>query len=152
MQITEHFSLAEVMRSSYADRHDLDNTPPQDIIDGAIRPLLENVAEKVRDRFGPFRPTSVYRSPEVNKGIGGSERSQHCKGEAMDFEVQGVDNLELAKWVRDNLEFDQLISEYYEAGKPSSGWVHVSFKASGENRMQSLTKRRGQPYVAGLPD
>jgi hypothetical protein len=74
--------------------------------------------------------------------VGGSSRSQHCKGEAADIEVPGTPNAELAEWIRDNLEFDQLILEFYTSGVPDSGWVHVSYKTDGTNRKSILTATR----------
>ena len=97
--------------------------------------------------------SSGYRSPELNKAIGGSENSKHCHGMAADFEcrgARGASNLEVAHWIRDNLTYDQLILEYYDGRDPYSGWVHVAFN-KGKNRQQTLTKVKGVPYTAGLP-
>jgi hypothetical protein len=78
----------------------------------------------------------------LNKAVGGSATSQHCKGEAVDMEVPGVPNYELAKWIQDNLEFDQLILEFYTSGIPDSGWVHCSYKQGGPQRNAVLTAAR----------
>jgi zinc D-Ala-D-Ala carboxypeptidase len=78
----------------------------------------------------------------LNKAVGGSATSQHCKGEAVDMEVPGVPNYELAKWIQDNLEFDQLILEFYTSGIPDSGWVHCSYKHGGPQRNSVLTAAR----------
>jgi len=81
--------------------------------------------------------SSGYRSGELCIAIGSKPTSQHAEGKAADIEVVGVDNKELAQWIKDNLEYDQLILEFYRDGEPDSGWVHVSWN-TGENRNQSL--------------
>ena len=75
----------------------------------------------------------------MNEAVGGSSKSQHCKGEAVDIEVPGVPNAEVAEWIRDNLSFDQLILEFYTVGIPDSGWVHVSYLDPDANRKSVLT-------------
>jgi zinc D-Ala-D-Ala carboxypeptidase len=113
--------------------------------------LCENVLEPVRQHFGKsFSPSSGFRSEELCVKIGSKTTSQHAKGEAVDFEIPGVDNKELAYWIVDNLDFDQLILEYYKPGVPDSGWVHVSFKGEG-NRNEVLTMTKGVGYSFGLP-
>jgi hypothetical protein len=87
----------------------------------------------------------------LNRAIGSkSDTSQHCKGEACDFEIAGVSNLQVALWINNNCDFDQLILEYWKDGEPNSGWVHCSFK-DGSNRKQVLTYS-GDKYINGLPD
>ena len=90
--------------------------------------------------------TSGFRSEKLSEAIGSSSKSQHCKGEAVDFEMSGFDNKNLASHIKNNFDFDQLILEYYEDGIPDSGWIHVSFKRDGSNRKQSLTKNKGEGY------
>ena len=141
MKLSENFSLAEFTKSQTAERKGLDNTPKGEHLDAA-KALFENVVQKVRDNFGPTVLNSGYRGPELNEAVGGSPNSQHCKGEAADIEVPGVPNAEVAEWIRDNLDFDQLILEFYTPGIPDSGWVHVSYKADGENRKSVLTASR----------
>jgi len=80
--------------------------------------------------------------------IGGSSLSQHTRGEAADFEVPGVPNLEVARWIRDNLVFDQLILEFYRPGQPNSGWVHCSYRIDRARR-EALTYA-GRQYHKGL--
>lgn len=148
MQLSKNFSLRELTRSQVAARRGIDNTPPQAVVE-RLRALAENVLQPVRDHFGaPVVVTSGYRSPELNDAIGSSDRSQHPKGEAADFEVVGRSNLEVAEWIRDNLTFDQLILEFYTPGDPRSGWVHCSYVPPPRN--QVLTARRGGGYVEGL--
>ena len=83
---------------------------------------------------------SAYRGPKLNAAVGGSAKSQHCNGEAVDFEIDGMSNLDLAKWVADNLDFDQVILEFYNPKEgPNSGWVHASYASQGKQRKQILT-------------
>jgi hypothetical protein len=83
---------------------------------------------------------SAYRGPKLNAAVGGSAKSQHCNGEAVDFEIDGLANPELAKWVADNCDFDQIILEFYNPKEgPNSGWVHASYASSGKQRKQILT-------------
>jgi len=138
MRLSENFTMAEFTKSQTAERRGIDNTPEGEHLDAA-KSLFENVVQKVRDHFGPTVINSGYRSPALNEAVGGSSRSQHCKGEAADIEVPGTPNAELAEWIVDNLDFDQVILEFYTPGIPDSGWVHVSYKADGENRKSILT-------------
>lgn len=139
-KLSPHFTYGELIRSETAARKAINNHPPQEFID-KLRYLCENLLEPVRDHFGkPFRPNSGYRSVELNREIGGSETSQHCRAEAVDIEIAGVSNYDLAVWIRDHLVFDQIILECYRPGVPSSGWVHVSLKESvAENRIRTLS-------------
>ena len=120
-RISEHFTLAEMMRSQTATRRGIDNTPTRAQFE-SLRLLATNVLEPVRAHFGkPVRITSGYRGPALNAAIGGAPSSQHCKGEAVDFEIPGVENRRVAKWIRDNLAFDQLILEGAKASDPNAG-------------------------------
>ena len=152
MKLSKNFTMAEFTKSQTAERRGIDNTPQGDHLEAA-KALFENVVQPIRDNFGPTVLNSGYRSPELNEAVGGSSRSQHCKGEAADIECPGVPNAEVAEWVRDNLDFDQLILEFYTPGIPDSGWVHVSYKADGENRKSVLTamKENGKTvYKEGI--
>ena len=151
MRLSEHFTLTEFTKSQTADRHGIDNTP-DDAQTERLKILCENVLEPVRVHFGKsFTPSSGFRSEELCLKIGSKTTSQHAKGEAVDFEIPGVDNKELAVWIVDNLQFDQLILEYYKPGIPDSGWVHVSYKGEG-NRNEVLTMTKGVGYSFGLPN
>jgi hypothetical protein len=98
-----------------------------------------NVLEPVRTHFNrPVHVNSGYRCYELNKAIGSKETSQHRQGCAVDFEIPGIDNRDLAIWVRDNLDFDQLILEFHQTGIPESGWCHVSY--TGKNHRKSVLK------------
>lgn len=138
MRLSPHFTLHELTRSQLAARHGLDNTP-DDAAVRALRLLADEILEPVRAAFGrPFSPTSGYRSLALNRRLGSKDSSQHCKGEAVDFEIPGIPNGQVARWVRDHLTFDQLILEFYTPTVPASGWVHCSLKQGG-NRRQVLT-------------
>ena len=109
MQLSDNFSLNEFTKSDTAVRKGIDNTP-NDVHLENMKALCENVLQKVRSHFGKsVRITSGYRSPELCEAIGSSSRSQHAKGQAADFEITGIDNKDLAIWIRDNVDFDQLI-------------------------------------------
>jgi zinc D-Ala-D-Ala carboxypeptidase len=140
MKLSTNFSLSELTKSESASRLGLDNDPTQEII-SSLQALVNHILQPVRDKFGPVVVTSGYRSPDVNKAIGGSTTSDHCKGQAADFEVLGKDNRELAIWIAENMQFTQLILEFYKPGVPDSGWVHCSFDPSNLKR-QVLTAER----------
>ena len=141
MQLSPHFSQSEFIGSQTAARKGIDNTPGRAEI-ANLTQLCTNVLEPVRVAWGrPMTISSGYRSPRLNVAIGGSKTSQHCNGMAADIEIPGVDNAVLAKWIRDNLKYDQLILEFYDARQgASSGWVHVSWNPAG-NRKTDLTAR-----------
>ncbi len=137
MKLSQHFSLEEMTKSQTAARLRIDNTPPQDVIKNLTN-LCIHVLEKVRLNYGrPVIVNSGYRSPPLNRAIGGSRNSQHMSGQAADIEVPGIDNRFLFNWIRDNLQFDQLILEFHKDGVPDSGWVHVSWNST-TNRRQIL--------------
>ena len=139
MQVTKHFSLQELTRSTTAQRRGISNNPTPEHLEN-MKYVCEQILEPVRAHFGkPVTINSSYRSPALNAAVGGSSRSQHCNGQAVDFEIQGVSNKELADWVADNLIFDQVILEFYnwKDGK-NSGWVHASIRKDGKNRGQRL--------------
>ena len=133
--------MAEFTKSQTAERKGIDNTPQGEHLEAATA-LFENVVQKVRDHFGVTTINSGYRSPELNSAVGGSATSQHYHGEAADIEVPGVANGDLANWIVENTDFDQVILEFYTPGIPDSGWVHVSYKADGSNRGKALTASR----------
>ena len=151
MKLSENFTINEYIKSQTATRHDIDNSLSDEHLENAKK-LFENVVQPVREEFGVTIITSGYRSPELNEKIGGSSRSQHCKGEAVDLECIHASTAEVAFWIEKNLDFDQLILEFYKPGDPNSGWVHVSYKDEG-NRKSTLTasKINGKTvYTKGL--
>jgi putative chitinase len=139
MKLSEHFNLKEFTKSETATRKRIDNTPNLEHANN-LKMVCENILEPVRKHFGkPVRINSGYRGPALNKAVGGSAKSQHCNGEAVDFEIDGLPNPDLAKWVADNCDFDQIILEFYDPKEgPNSGWVHASY-SKGKNRKQKLT-------------
>jgi hypothetical protein len=150
MKLSKYFTLEEMIHSDTALRHDIDNTINDPVILQKLTNLAIYVADPIRIKFGKYSPTCAYRCPPLNKLVKGQSNSQHCKGEAMDFEVIGIDNYKLATWIKDNIEFDQLILEYYKEGVPESGWVHVSY-VHNNNRKQILSKHTGnEHYLPGL--
>jgi zinc D-Ala-D-Ala carboxypeptidase len=151
-QHAKNFTWREMFRSEFAARHRLDNVATDPAILENIRHVAERVLQPIRDHFGiAFSPNSVYRSPAVNTGIGGSATSQHMKGEAADIAIPGISNHALALWIESKLRgtFDQLILEMYTPGAPNSGWVHCSTKRSGDQRSDVKTYT-GTRYLPGL--
>ncbi len=148
MNLSEHFTLRELVKSQTAARMGIDNTPDSFALAYLDR-LCRDILEPVREHYGvAFSPSSGYRSPELCEAIGSSRKSQHAKGQAADFEVPGIDNLVLAEWVKENLKFDQLILECYMPGNPNSGWVHCSI--ADTLRGETLTYTKGVGYSKGL--
>ena len=139
MKLSKNFSLSEFTKSATAAREGIDNTPNGEHLEN-LRYVVETVAQPLRTAFGkPVTVNSGYRSKALNEAVGGSSRSQHCNGEAVDLEINGVANKAVADWITANCEFDQIILEFYnpEEGE-NSGWVHVSAKQDGNNRRQKL--------------
>ena len=148
MKLSGHFSLAELTKSQTATRKGIDNKPTLEHIEN-LTELCVQILEPTRRNFGkPMVITSGYRSEKLCEAIGSKSTSQHAKGEAADFEMFGVDNKELAKYIKNNLVFDQLILEFYNPDDPSSGWVHCSYSKE-ENRKQSLLYN-GKDYTEWL--
>ena len=146
MKLTEHFALEEMTVSPTAKRLGLSNTPTPEHIEN-MRYCCEKILEPVRAKFGPVTINSSYRAPLVNKAVGGSKTSQHVNGQAIDFEVKGVDNKTVADWIGDNLEFDQVILEFYTKGDKNSGWVHASIKKAGGNRKVRMIATKSKLVV-----
>jgi hypothetical protein len=145
MKLSKNFNLAELIKTNVRQ---FDNMPNMTAIDN-LQLLVDNVLQPVRDHFGPVVVTSGYRSPEVNKAIGGSATSDHCKGMAADFEVLGVPNKVVAEWVRDTCKFRQLILEFPGAN-PNDGWVHVAYDKS-DLKCQVLTAKKINGKTQYLP-
>ena len=142
MKITRNFSLQELTKSTTAIRKGIDNLPSTEHLVNLTN-LCCHVLQPVRSYFGRVVTiNSGYRSPNLNKAVGGSSKSQHCNGEAADFESSRISNPELATWIAKNLEFDQLILEFYDGKDPHSGWGHCSYKKDGTNRGTTLTALR----------
>ena len=152
MNLTTNFTLSELTKSETALRKGLNNEPTQDVI-SALQSLAFHVLQPVRDHYGKaIKINSGYRSPEVNASVGGSKTSDHCKGMAADIEIDGIANAELAKYIKDALQFTQIILEFYTPGIADSGWVHVSYDPANL-KCQALTavKQDGKTvYLPGL--
>jgi hypothetical protein len=149
MQISKHLSLAEVSRSETAKRKGINNTPSGEHL-ANFKLLAENIFEPIREHFGvPINISSGYRSKELNISIGGSLTSQHCQGEAIDIDMDGstngVTNKMVFDFIKDNLNFDQLINEF------NYSWVHVSFDSSGKQRKQILNAIKSGGKTSYVP-
>lgn len=148
--LSPHFTLGELTKSVQALRLGIDNTPDEQALKNLCA-ICFNILEPVREHFGiPFTPSSGYRSPAVNEAIGSKPTSQHCLGQAADFEIPGISNLKLAEWIRGNLEFDQLILEFHTPGDLNSGWVHCSYRSGDQNRKECKTTQDGKNFSPGL--
>lgn len=136
-QLSRHFTLNELTRSALAQRHGIANVPGPEVVLNLAR-LATYVLEPVRRHFAlPFSPSSGYRAPEVNRLAGSKASSQHVTGQAVDFEIPGLSNGDVARWIKANLTFDQLILEFHRVDDPGSGWLHCSY-VEGRNRNMSL--------------
>jgi len=154
MKLSEHLDLSEVIRSESAKRKGISNMPTAEHI-ANFKLLAENIFEPIRNHFRvPIIISSGYRSKELNTEIGGSLTSQHCTGEAIDIDMDGtpngVTNKMIFDYIRENLNFDQLIYEFGTAENPD--WVHVSYESSGKQRKQVLkaTKNAGKTVYLHL--
>jgi len=148
MMLSNNFSIKELIKSQTAERRDINNNPGADEI-YYLKILSEKILQPVRDHYKiPFTVSSGYRCPELSIAIGSSKKSQHCKGQAADFEVPGISNWDLCHYIKDKLEYDQLILECFTGG--NSGWVHCSI--ADDPRGELLTFDRLNGYRKGLID
>ena len=140
MKLTANITLDELTKSQVAERKGIINNPSPEQIEN-LKALAINVLQPVRSHFDkPLIISSGFRCAELCVAIGSKITSQHVADDeaaAADFEIPGVDNKELGKWIRDNLEVDQGILEFYKDNEPSSGWIHVSYSRN-HNRQQWL--------------
>ena len=137
MKLSNNFSLNELTKSQTAERKGISNTPSAEHQEN-LRSLCTHVLQPIRDHFSRVvSVSSGYRSPELCTAIGSKITSQHAKGEAADFEIFGVSNKELADYINETLDYDQLILEYWKESDPNSGWVHCSY-SENNNRKQYL--------------
>ena len=137
-RISKHISYPEAIHSNTAKRKGIDNTPSQTQVD-AMRLLAEKIFEPLREWVGgPIKVNSFFRSVTLNESIGGASSSQHCKGQAMDIDdVYGYkSNAEMYNWIKENLNFDQMIWEFGTDMQPN--WVHVSYVSEEDNRNKCL--------------
>jgi hypothetical protein len=142
MQLSTNLLLAEVTRSETAKRRGISNMPTAEHIEN-FKKLAANIFQPIREHFGkPIIISSGYRSAELNKAIGGSLSSQHCSGEAIDIDMDGTDitNKQIFDYIKDNLNFDQMIWEFGTDTNPD--WVHVSFASNRSQRKQILVAKK----------
>lgn len=153
MKLSKHLSLAEVTRSETAKRLGISNEPTAEHLEN-FKLLAENVFEPIREHFKvPIHISSGYRSKALNTAIKGSLSSQHCTGEAIDIDMDGsgngVTNTMVFDFIKDNLDFDQMIWEFGNSNKPD--WVHVSYKANGKQRKQILRAVKSAGKTSYIP-
>ena len=154
--LTKNFSYPEMIKSSTADRLGISNDATREHVINLVN-LCNFILQPVRNEFGPIRVNSGYRSPALNAKVGGSKTSQHCNGEAADFESSRISNPDLAAWIAKHLEFDQLILEFYDGVDPNSGWIHCSWipdqpRASFLHAYKSEGKTKYKPITGSAKD
>lgn len=134
MKLSKNFTLSEITHSNTAKRLGIKNEPTETHLQN-IQHLVDDLLQPLRDAVGPIRISSGYRNPSLNRAIGGSRSSQHCKGEALDLQfwkAGEINNKVIYDWIlQSGLKFDQMINEFDFA------WIHVSLKAK-DNRRQVL--------------
>ena len=136
--ISKHISYKEGVHSNTAIRRGIDNTPTDDQL-YFMEIVAEEVFEPLREWVGgPIKINSFYRCPELNTAIGGSATSQHCKGQAMDIDdtFGKATNAEMYNFIKEHLDFDQMIWEFGDDDNPN--WVHVSYVSPEKNRNRCL--------------
>lgn len=153
MKLSEHLDLSEVTRSESAKRNGISNMPTEQHI-ANFKLLAENIFEPIRNHFRcPIHISSGYRSIELNTAIKGSLTSQHCTGEAIDVDMDGsangVTNKMVFDYIKNNLNFDQLIWEFGTSANPD--WVHVSYESTGKQRKQVLKAVRANGKTSYVP-
>jgi len=145
MKLSKNLTLKEAIKSNTATRKGIDNTPDQWAINN-LKAVAENIFQPIRDHFGvPIGVSSGFRGKDLNKAIGGSKYSQHMIGEALDLDADmygKVTNSEIFNYVKNNLEWDQMIWEFGDDEEPN--WVHISYKDDGPNRKQIKRARRDE--------
>ena len=153
MRLSQNFTLDELCKSQTAERKGINNNPSPEQIEN-LKALAVNILQPIRSHFDkPLIISSGFRCAELCIAIGSSVNSQHVADDgaaAADFEIPGVDNLDLAIWIKSNLDIDQGILEFYREGEPTSGWIHCSYAKEG-NRNQWLKARREDGSVKYLP-
>ena len=143
MKISQHLTLAELIRSESAKRLGISNMPTQEHIEN-LKGLAENIFEPIRNHFGsPIYISSGYRSQKLNAAIGGSMNSQHSRGMAIDIDMDGTDikNSAIFEYAK-TLPFDQLIWEFGTKDNPD--WVHISYSPLNRKQILYATKRNGK--------
>ena len=140
--ISKHISYKEGVYSATAIRKDIDNKPNKDQM-ANMKLIAEKVFEPLRKWVGgPIKINSFFRCPELNTAIGGSHKSQHCKGQAIDIDdtFGRVTNADMYYWIKHHLDFDQMIWEFGDDDNPA--WVHISYVSKDKNRNRCLKAYR----------
>ena len=141
MNLSKNFTLQELIYSDTAIRMGLDNKPNDETVEN-LKILCENILEPIRSHFkAHVVVSSGYRSEAVCLAVGSSSKSQHIKGQAVDFEIFGIPNKDVTDWVVQNLDYDQCILEFWNDKEPNSGWVHCSY-SKDNNRKQYLNAQK----------
>ena len=137
-KLSANLSLKEVTKSATAIKHGIDNSPTEAHYENLVA-IAQNVFQPIREHFGvPIAVTSGYRSIDLNKRIGGSSKSQHCHGQALDLDADvfgKITNKDIFQYIKKNLDYDQLIWEFGDDADPN--WVHVSYRKEGGNRKKN---------------
>ena len=153
MKLTANITLDELTKSQTAERKGINNNPSPQQIEN-LKALAVNILQPIRSHFDkPLIISSGFRCAQLCIEIGSKITSQHVADDdcaAADFEIPGVDNRELAIWIKNELEFDQLILEFYRDNEPTSGWIHCSY-STNHNRNQSLRAMRENGKVVYKP-
>ena len=151
MILSKNFRLSEFEKSSTATRLGIKNKAGASEIKN-LTDVCYEILEPLRAKFDkPITITSGSRCVELCEVLKSSKTSQHTSGSAVDLEIYSIPNIKVAYWLSNNVDFDQLILEYYDKDDPAGGWVHVSYNEKGNNRKQVLTFD-GKKYENGLPD
>lgn len=144
--LSDNFKYKELIYSDTAIKEEIDNTPHYEEASSLMQ-LCIYVLQPTRNHFSKsMNITSGYRCPSLNKVVGGVSNSQHVYGEAADFQMRGKDLYNVAKWISDNLDVDQVILENYGTGRE---WIHVSYSSPITNRNEALTLKEGK-YLDGI--
>ncbi len=148
-KLSKNFRLSEMVKSSTAIRLGIDNWPTEQKTVDNLTKVVHNIIQPVRDHYGvPFVPNSGFRCLQLNQALKSKDTSQHVKGEAVDIEVPGIANYDLAEWILRNCQFDQLLLEFvYDKIDPYSGWVHISYVDPSVNRRQILTINKTGTFI-----
>lgn len=134
MNLTNNFTLNELIYSTTAEKNKIDNTPSQSVIKN-LKALCENVLQPLRNNLGcPIVITSGFRCAVLNKRVGGASNSQHLYGQAADLVVPQKNLKDVFNYIKSHLPYDQLLYEYNKTDK----WIHVSYRADGHNRKQAI--------------
>jgi len=144
MHLSENLTLKEAVKSLTAVRRGIDNTPTDDAVINNLKAVAKNIFQPIRDEFEhPIAVSSGYRGKELNTAIGGSKNSQHMSGEALDLDADvfgGLTNADIFYYIKNNLDFDQMIWEFGDEEEPD--WIHVSYRSKERNRNRVLIAKR----------